>query len=68
MTVTLREIKKNPEGISGGGNEANIHINNWEHKGEKSIQSEQQEEKRIKKSPTKNRIRRLWDISKHTNI
>ena len=49
MKVTLNEIKKNLQGINSGGDEAENQINDLEHKEEKSIQSEQQEEKRIKK-------------------
>ena len=36
---------------NSGGDEAEIQINDLEHKEEKSIQSEQQEEKRIQKKP-----------------
>ena len=43
-----------------------IQINDLEHKEEISIQSEQQEEKRIQKN--KGNMRSLWDISKCTNI
>ena len=50
MKVTLSEIKKNLQGTNSGGDEAKNQINNLEYKEEKnSIQSEQQEEKRIKK-------------------
>ena len=47
MKVTLTEIKKNPQGTNCEGKEAGIQINVLEHKEEISIQSEQQEEKRI---------------------
>ena len=47
--VTLSEIKKNLQGTNSEGKEAGIEINDLEHKEEKSIQSEQQEEKRILK-------------------
>ena len=47
--VTLGEIKKNLQGTNSGEDEAKNQINDLEHKGEKSIQSEQQEEKRIQK-------------------
>ena len=47
MKVTLSEIKKNLQGTNSGGNEDEIQINDWEHKEEKSIKSEWQEEKRI---------------------
>ena len=47
MNVTLSEIKKNLQGTTNEGEEARIQINNLEHKEEISIQSEQQEGKRI---------------------
>ena len=47
MKVALSEIKKNPQGANCGGEEAENQINDLEHKEGKSIQSEQQEEKRI---------------------
>ena len=47
MKVALSEIKKNLQGTNSGEDEAENHINDLEHKGRKSIQSEQQEEKRI---------------------
>ena len=43
--VTLSETKKNLQGTNSGGGEAENQINDLEHKEEKSIQSEQQEEK-----------------------
>ena len=49
MKVTLSEINKNLQGTNSGGDEAKSQINNLEHKEEKYIQSEQQEEKRIQK-------------------
>ena len=65
MKVALSEIKKNPQGTNWE-DEAKIQINNLGHKEEKNIQWEQQEEKRIQKY--ENRIRSLWDISKHAKI
>ena len=50
MKVTLSEIKKNLQGTNGGEDEAENHIKYLEHKEGKSIQSEQQEEKRIQKT------------------
>ena len=47
MKFTLSEIKKNLQGTNGGGDETENQINNLEHKEEKNIQPEQQEEKRI---------------------
>ena len=66
MKVTLSKIKKNPQAINSKGKEARIQINDLEHKEEISIQSEQQEEKRIQKN--KDNMRSLWDISKTANI
>ena len=43
----ISEIKKNIQGTNSGGDEAGIQINNLEHREEISIQSVQQEEKRI---------------------
>ena len=45
MKVTLSEIKKNLQGTNSTGDEAGIQINNLEHKEERSIRPEQQEEK-----------------------
>ena len=45
---TLPEIKNNFAWKKNRVDEAKIQINDWEHKEEKNIQSEQQEEKRIK--------------------
>ena len=66
MKVTLSEIRKNLQGANHGVDEAKNQINDLEHKEEKSIQSEKQEEKRIQKN--KDRLRSPWDIFKHTNI
>ena len=46
---TLSEIKKNLQETNSEGDEAENQINDLQHKEEKNIQSEQQEEKRIKK-------------------
>ena len=48
MKVILSEIKKNLQGTSSGGDEANNQINDLEHKGAKNNQSEQ--EKRIQEN------------------
>ena len=61
MKNTVSEIKKNLQRTSSGGDEARIQINDLEHKEEISIQSEQQEEKKIQKN--EDSIRSLWDIS-----
>ena len=47
-------------------NEAKNQINNLEHREEKYIWSEQQEENRTLKN--KDRLRSLWDNFKYTNI
>ena len=60
--VTLSKIKKNLQGTISGGERAWIHINDLEQKKERNIKPEQQE--KIQKN---DRIRSLWDISKHTN-
>ena len=60
------EVKNNLQRINTGVDEAKNQINDLEHKEEKSIQSEKQEEKRIQKN--KDRLRSPWDIFKHTNI
>ena len=65
--VTLSEIKKNLQGTNSGEDEAENQTNDLEHKEGKSIQSEQQVEKRIKKK-NKDRLRNFWDNFKHTNI
>ena len=49
MKVTLNEVKKNLQGINREVDKAENHMNVLEHKEEKYIQSEQQEEKRIQK-------------------
>ena len=66
MKATLSEIKKIPQGTNSERKDAGIQISNLEHKEEKRIQSEQQEEKQIQQN--EDRLRSHWDISKHTNI
>ena len=56
MKATLNEMK-NPQGTNSEGKEAEVQINDLEHKGEISSQPEQNEETRIQKS--EERIRRL---------
>ena len=70
MKAIWREIKKNPQKTNSEEMEAWIQINNLEHKEEINNQPEQNEETSIQKNKNKNeeRIRRLWDISKHANI
>ena len=52
MKATLSEIKKYLQGTSNGEDAAKNQINDLEHKEGKSIQSEQQKEKRIKNKQT----------------
>ena len=47
MKVTISETHENLQGTNGGVDEADNQINDLEHKEEKNIHSEQQEEKRI---------------------
>ena len=47
MKAALNEIKKNLWGTNSGGDEAKNQINDLKHVEEKSIQSEQQEEKKF---------------------
>ena len=49
MKVKLHEIKKTLQRINNGVNEAKNQITDLKHKKEKDIQSEQQEETRLKK-------------------
>ena len=62
MKATLREIKKNLQGIDIEGKA----VNDLELQEEINIQPKQKEETRIQKN--RERIRRLWDIYKHANI
>ena len=66
MKVTLSEIKKNLQRTNNEGEKERIQINNLEHEEEINRQPKQNEETRIQKN--KERIRRLWDISKSASI
>ena len=66
MNVVLSEMKNLQETNSEEG-EAENQFNDLEYKEGKSIQSEQQEEKKNSKK-NEDRLRNLWDIFKHTNI
>ena len=66
MKVTLSEIQKNLRGNNSEGKEARIQINDLEHKEEINIHLKQNEKEEFRK--TRESLRRLWDISKHTNI
>ena len=49
MKATLSEIKKNPQGTNSEGKEAEVQINDLEHKDEINNQPEQNEGTRIQK-------------------
>ena len=66
MKVTLCEIKKNLQGTNSDGMETRTQINGLEHKEERNIQPEQNEETRIQKN--EERLRNLQDNFKHSNI
>ena len=66
VKVILSEIKEKPQGINRKGKKAVIQTNDLEHKKETNIQPEQKEDTRILKN--EDRLKNLWDISKHTNI
>ena len=59
MKVTLIEIKNNLQGVNSRVNEAKNQMNDLEHKEAQNNQSEQQEEKRIRKN--EDSISSLWD-------
>ena len=58
MKVILSEIRKNLQGTNSGGDEAENQINDLKHKDGKSIESEQQEEKRIQRNEARQRRQR----------
>ena len=60
------EINENVQGTSSDGKETGTQINNLEQKEEISTQQEQNEETRIQKN--KERLRKLWDNYKCSNI
>ena len=66
MKLILSEIKKNLQGTNSGMYEAKNQINDLEHKEEKNIQSEKQEEKQIQKY--EDNVSSLWGNLKHSNI
>ena len=61
--ITLSDIKKNLQGTNSGGDEAEIQTNDLGHEEGKSIQTEQQEEKKKSKDSKKweDRLRNLWN-------
>ena len=66
MKAMLSEIKENVQGTNSDGKETGTHINGVDHKEERNIQPEQNEETRIQKN--EERLRNLQDIFKHSNI
>ena len=66
MKDTLIEIKNNLQEIKSRLDEAENQLSNLKYKEAKNNQSEEQEEKRIKKY--EDSVRSLWDNVKHTNI
>ena len=66
MKVALCEIKKNLQETKSDGKETRIKLNSWEHKEERNIEPEKNEETRIRKN--EERLRNLQDVLKHSNI
>ena len=65
MKVALCEIKKNLQGTNSVGKETRTQIKGLEHKEERNIQPEQNEETRIQKND--DRLRNLQDTFKRFN-
>ena len=66
MKGTLIKIKNNLQGNKSRVDEAEIQINDLEHKKGKNNQSEQQEENRLQKN--EDSISSLWDNFKRSNL
>ena len=66
MKPMLRETKKNVQGTNSDVKETGTQINGVDHKEERNIQPEKNEETRIQKN--EERLRNLQDILKHSNI
>ena len=66
MKTMLRETKENVQGTNSDGKETGTQINGVDHKEERNIQREKNEETRIQKN--EERLRDLQDILKHSNI
>ena len=62
----LRETKENVQGTNSDGKETGTQINGVDHKEERNIQPEKNEETRIRKN--EERLRNLRDILKRSNI
>ena len=66
MKAMLNEIKENVQGINSDGKQTRTQINGMDQKEERNTQPEQNEETRIQKN--EERLRKLQDIFKHSNI
>ena len=66
MKVMLRETKENVQGPNSDGKETGTQINGVDQKEERNIQTEKNEETRIRKN--EERLRNLQDILKRSNI
>ena len=66
MKAMLNEIKENVQGTNSDGKETRTQIKDLEHKVERNIRPEQNEETRIEKN--EERLRKLWDNFKRSNI
>ena len=66
MKAMLRETKENVQGTNSDGKETGTQINSVDHKEERNIQPEKNEETRIQKN--EERLRNLQNILKHSNI
>ena len=62
----LRETKEHVQGTNSDGKETGTQINGVDHKEERNIQPEKNEQTRIRKN--EERLRNLRDILKHSNI
>ena len=66
MKAVLRETKKNVQGTNSDGKETGTQSNDLKQKAERNIQTEKNEETRIRKN--EERLRNLQDILKCSNI
>ena len=66
MKAMLRETKENVQGTNSDAKETGTQINGVDQKEERNIQPEKNEETRIQKN--EERVRKLQDIFKHSNI
>ena len=66
MKALLRGTKENVQGTNSDAKETGTQINGVDQKEERNIQQEQNEETRIQKN--EERLRKLEDIFKHSNI